>query len=151
MNAVDVQTRATAAPRRRTFQRVASWVLIVMGALFVLLMVAAPSDPKTSDPKDKEGENAALVLGAIMLVAGLGWLLTARRSDATVQLRYEEKAILAVAARYGGRATIAQIALETQLSMNEAEAAINRLCGKNIAQPDLMDDGSVVYQFGMLN
>jgi hypothetical protein len=136
----------TAPPKRRTVQRISAWVLIVVALIFVSAGVT-PSD----DPESREGQTPALVMGLIMLAAGVGWLIAARRSDASGQLMYEEKAILAVASRYGGRATLAQIALETHLSMEQAEDAINRLCARNVAQPDLLDDGSVVYQFGMLN
>lgn len=147
MSANNQSNRASnpAPPRRRTFQRLVAWVLIVIGALFVILMIAA-----RSKPDNVSGERAATVMGLVMLAGGLGWLFASRRGDNAGQLLFEEKAILSVAARYGGRATVAQVALETQLSMDQAESAINRLCGKNIAQPDLMDDGSVVYQFAIL-
>ena len=151
MNAISPVGRVSTGPRRRTFQRIAAWLLIIFGGLFVLLMLVAPTDPANATTRDNvEGERAATVMGLVMLATGGGWLWATRRRDESGQHMYEEKAILAVAAKYGGRATIAQIALETHLSMDQAEVAINRLCGKNIAQPDLMDDGSVVYQFGML-
>jgi hypothetical protein len=132
-------------PRRHTFQRFLAVFLIVFGALFAVLIVATPSDPK-----NPEGERVVLVMGVMMLVGGAIWRWRIGASDDAQREGFEEKAILGVAARYGGRATLAQIALETQLSMEQAETAINRLCGRNVAQPDLLDDGSVVYLFGML-
>jgi hypothetical protein len=134
------------APRRRTIQRFFAWMLIVIGALF-LLLVLVPTEP---DPSNPDGAKIVLVFALVMVATGGGWLWATRRRDSQLRGGYEEKAVLAVAARNGGRATVAQIALETQLSMEEAEEAINRLCRRNIAQPDLLDDGTVVYTFGML-
>lgn len=148
MNPADLSNICPGAqPRRRSFQRFVAWVMASIGALFMLLSLAVPSD---ADPTKKQGEVVILVFGAVLLVLGAAWLRSLRRRDGATRLEFEERAILIVAARYGGRATIAQITLETPLSSEQAEEVINRMCGRNIAQPDLMDDGTVVYQFGML-
>jgi hypothetical protein len=139
--------RTVAAPRRPTFQRFFAWILAVVGALFVLLSLAVPSDEAETN---KEGEVVVLVFGSVLLAGGALWLWGLRKRDRVQSSDFAERAILAVAARYGGRATIAQITLETPLSSAQAEEAINRLCGRNIAQPEIMDDGTVVYLFGML-
>ena len=131
-------------PRRRGIQRFFAWTFAIVGAFFMLIALVP------LDPENDEGRIVVMIFGAMLLAVGGGWVYVTRRGDGEQRSRYDEKAILAVAARHGGRATIAQITLETDLSMQQAEETLNRLCGRNIAQPDLLDDGSVVYLFGIL-
>jgi hypothetical protein len=142
---------AGAPPRRRTMQRFLAWVLILFGAFIGLLgIVLLFTAPTAETPDPKEGGIAFLIIALVFIVPGIAWYLRSVKRDRALRDDMSEKAVLAVAARNGGRVTVAQVALETRLTMEEAETALNTLCGKNIAQPDILDDGTVVYTFGIL-
>lgn len=130
----------------RGFARFFAWVLIVFGA-FLLLGVFLPSET----PETQEATAPMAVFAVVMLAGGTFWLSrikTARRR--AMELR-EEKTVIGVAAAHDGHVTIAQIALETDLSMESAEAVLARLCSRSVAQPDLEEDGSVVYHIATLS
>ncbi|HVK38935.1 MAG TPA: hypothetical protein VNA88_10415 [Candidatus Kapabacteria bacterium] len=147
MSSIDASSARSARPQRPIFQRFVAWSLASVGALFALLSLTVPSDPTA---ENQGGETVILVFGLMMLAGGVLWLSSLRRREQARRAEYDERAVLAVAARHGGRATVAQITLETDLSSERAEQVIDRLCGRNIAQPDILDDGTVVYQFGLL-
>lgn len=82
--------------------------------------------------------------------AGLYWWRFVTGSEVGRRREFQEKTVLGVASRHGGCVTLAQIALETELSTEEARVTIERLCGKGLAQPDIREDGSIEYRFGGL-
>lgn len=147
MSTAEPASSRLARPQRPIFQRFVAWSLVSVGALFALLSLTVPSDPAA---ENKGGETVILVFGLLMLGGGVLWLSSLRRREGVRRDEYEERSVLAVAARHGGRVTVAQITLETDLSSERAERVIDRLCGRNIAQPDVLDDGTVIYQFGFV-
>jgi hypothetical protein len=90
------------------------------------------------------------LIGAGFGVSGIFWLRYITALEVTRRNLFAEKSVLRAAAQKGGMATIAEITLESPLSSEEAEAAVERLCGRGVAQPDLLDDGTVIYRFSGL-
>ena len=145
MSKVDAATkRIGAGPRRTPFQRFCAWTLTVFGVLFTIIGLVP------AEAEHEEGARLVLGFGIVLLVCGGVWLWSLRKRDLSSNDDYADKAVLAVAARHGGRATLAQIVHESELTVDEAEITIDRLCRRNVAQPDLLDDGSVIYTFGVL-
>jgi hypothetical protein len=129
------------------FKRGMGWTLLALGVLFLLL-----TGMGLMGDRDKAGSVLAVfgLPGIVMSLAGGLWLRRIGGREREEYLHYQEKAVLDVAADNGGFATIAAITLHTPLSADDAEAAISRLCQRNVAQPELMDDGTVAYSFGGL-
>jgi|GEM_PF-2552881 len=90
------------------------------------------------------------ILGLGFSGAGIFWYRYVTEQEETRRHMFEEKAILNVAARHGGYATLAQISLATPFTASEAEAAMSRLCRQGYAQPELLEDGTIRYRFGGL-
>lgn len=134
-------------PKRMVFKRGLAWTFLALGLLSLMLMGFG-----LIDASEEPGIIFAVfgIPGIIMGLAGLAWLRSIARREQDGHLRYEEKAVLEIAAANGGFASIAMITLHTALSAADAEAALSRLCGRGVAQPEIMDDGAVTYRFGGL-
>lgn len=83
-------------------------------------------------------------------VSGVFWLRYITTLESARRNMFAEKAVLAAAFRHGGTATLAQITLESPLTLNETESAVERLCRRGVARPELMDDGTITYRFSGL-
>lgn len=110
---------------------------------FIALISFVPTD----DPETEKATPAIRTIGLVMFGTGALIIWMTRRREAEQRSAYGEKAVLRVAAMYNGRVTLSQIGVETDLSIDEAERVIEDLCRRNIAQPELLDDGSVEYRF----
>jgi hypothetical protein len=138
-----VRNQSSAPPQTDVLPRIGAGCLVVLGLGMALL---AFGGIVTQDGA-LAGE---IVLGAIGLgfgAAGFFWLRFVTDADRRRREEFEEKAVLSVAATHAGFVTISQIALESALSASEAERVINRLCGRGMAQPELLEDGTVRYRF----
>ena len=87
------------------------------------------------------------LVGVGFAVCGIFWLRYISALEQTRRRLYVEKEVLSAAARHGGYATIAQIALDSPITIGEAQGAIEELCRHGVAHPELTDDGTVVYRF----
>ncbi len=90
------------------------------------------------------------LIGVGFLVSGVFWLRYITALESARRTLFVDKAILGAAARLGGAATIAQITLETPLSVAEATEGVDRLCRRGAARPELLDDGTISYRFAGL-
>jgi hypothetical protein len=95
------------------------------------------------------------LFGGIMpLVRGLRGVI-ANRIDAPRQKKLNDKertaenerTILKIAASRGGRVTPSLVVLESGLSLEEAERALDAMSGKGHASLRIRDDGRVEYEF----
>ena len=87
------------------------------------------------------------LVGVGFAVCGIFWLRYITALEQTRRRLYVEKEVLSAAARSGGIATLAQIALDSPITIGEAQGAIEELCRHGVAHPELTDDGTVVYRF----
>ena len=87
------------------------------------------------------------LIGAGFAVCGVFWLRYIAALEQTRRRLYVEKEVLSAAAHLGGYATLAQIALDSPITIGEAQGAIEELCRHGVAHPELTDDGTVVYRF----
>ncbi len=61
--------------------------------------------------------------------------------------KQKEKEILKLIVSKGGRVTPLEIAAETDQSIKEVKAALDRLCYEGFGKLDITDDGILVYIF----
>jgi hypothetical protein len=97
----------------------------------------------------KLGLSALLVLSGLLPLgasAYLLWrLLRGRRPPRLWRYRTREAAILQLAHRVGGRLTVAEVAVGTRLSLQEAEATLNKLVRKGYVDLEVSPSGMLVY------
>jgi hypothetical protein len=97
----------------------------------------------------KLGIAALLVLGGLFPLLGSGYLLwRLRRRQGQPWLRrrrWRQVAILNLANRLGGRLTVADVVLGTDLSLREAEATLNELARQRYVDLQVSPAGVLVY------
>jgi hypothetical protein len=97
----------------------------------------------------KLGIAALLVLGGLFPLAGSAYLLwrILRRQGAPWlgRRRWRQVAILTLASRLGGRLTVADVVLGTDLSLQEAEATLKELARQRYVNLQVSPAGVVVY------
>lgn len=142
-------------PQKKSGQRIAAWMLLVFGAGMLLLMLMGFAGLSVEPEPDNEGAAAAVIFvfglpGIVCCVGSILWLRSIRTGELKRLHLYQEKAVLAVAAASGCSVTIGEVARETPLSSLEVEETLSRLCGRSIAHPELLEDGTVLYRFAGL-
>jgi hypothetical protein len=97
---------------------------------------------------------AAFFAGALPAARGLSGIIAqraeapaARRLGAKEKAAETERAILRIARDRGGRITPAIVALDCDIGVEEAEAALDGLAKKGHASLRVRDDGRVEYEF----
>jgi len=102
---------------------------------------------------------AAVFGGAIPVSKGLSGLIAARaeraslegprpgRIDPRGEAARAEKAVLLAAKGHGGRVTPSLVALDSDMSVEEAEAALDGLAKKGHASVRVREDGRIEYEF----
>jgi hypothetical protein len=138
-------TTLSPRPQSEFIPKVGAGCLVVLGLFMAVSALAALTVPPVPSIA---GLVIMATIGAGFVSAGAYWWRFVRGSELRRRVEYDEKAVLSVASRHGGVVTVAQLALETELSAEEARAAVERLCIRGIAQPDVQDDGTMQYRFG---
>lgn len=138
---------APAPPEKDFLPRLGAGCLVLVGGLVIVVALALVPKPGNFDIL---GFLFYGILGAGFVAAGIFWYRYVSQQEGTRRRLFEEKAILTVAARHGGYATLAQVALETPFTAAEAEGAMARLCREGFARPEVLDDGTIRYRFGGL-
>lgn len=130
-------------PQSEFLPKVGAGCLVAIGMFMAVMAVTAMAQPDNAIA----GLLVMLLLGAGFGAAGVYWWRFALRSETRGRSEFEDKSVLRVAARHGGIVTVALITLETELSADEAREAIESLCIRGVAYPDVQDDGSIQYRF----
>ncbi|RNB77678.1 hypothetical protein [Brevibacillus panacihumi] len=124
-------------------QYVAGVIILVFG---VIMIAGAMASEKT-----KLSETSDLVLflllGVLPAVFG-GWLLFAARKNTRLRrLDAMENLVLQIAARYGGKLTATELAMNSKLSITQANEVLESFTKQNVAYLKITNNGTYVYQF----
>ncbi|EST53953.1 hypothetical protein T458_22155 [Brevibacillus panacihumi W25] len=129
-------------------QYVAGVIILVFG---VIMIAGAMASEKT-----KLTETSDLVLflllGVLPALFG-GWLLFAARKNTRLRrLDAMENLVLQIAARYGGKLTATELAMNSKLSITQANEVLEGFTKQNAAYLSITNNGTYVYQFeGMIS
>ncbi|EST53950.1 hypothetical protein T458_22135 [Brevibacillus panacihumi W25] len=124
-------------------QYVAGVIILVFG---VIMIAGAMASEKT-----KLTETSDLVLflllGVLPALFG-GWLLFAARKNTRLRrLDAMENLVLQIAARYGGKLTATELAMNSKLSITQANEVLESFTKQNVAYLKITNNGTYVYQF----
>lgn len=124
-------------------QYVAGVIILVFG---VIMIAGAMASEKT-----KLTETSDLVLflllGVLPALFG-GWLLFAARKNTRLRrLDAMENLVLQIAARYGGKLTATELAMNSKLSITQANEVLEGFTKQNAAYLSITNNGTYVYQF----
>ena len=119
---------------------------ILFGAIFIVGGLANVADPP-------EGGSvstflvATLFFGVVPLVAGIWLCLRLRRSAKRRARESGERMILKLAQERGGRLTVADVAMNTDLSSEQAKSLLDQCNLDRLAEMGVSESGVVVYTF----
>jgi hypothetical protein len=139
-------TKPLKPPQAEVLPKIGAGCLILLGLFIGLSAVFAV----LAGGEEVAGLVVMTMLGFIFIASGVFWWRFVTGSEVRRRAEFQDKTVLAVAARHGGCTTVAQIALESDMSTEDARIAVERLCIRGIAQPDVRDDGNIEYRFGGL-
>lgn len=118
----------------------------LFGAIFVVGGLANALDPR-------EGSSAlifvlaTLFFGIAPLVLGCGILMWSFRRRSQRNKETHERLILSLARQRGGRLTVADVALNTSLSSDQAQKLLEQCHLDGLSYVDVSDQGVVEYIF----
>ena len=93
------------------------------------------------------------IIGVLPMLAGVGKLVKrtmARRAAAKSRPERLEREVLKAAKELGGRVTVVQLSAHTDLSLDDAQQTLDRMCAKGYVSQEILDNGTVVYDFPAL-
>jgi hypothetical protein len=147
MNQSETTPERSLMAQRDILPRMGAGCLLLLGTTIIVIAATYLSSPADFDIP---GFIFYGLIGAGFGVSGIFWLRYISALEETRRNLFAEKAVLRVAARNGGSVTIAEISLDSPLTAEEAESAVERLCGRGVARAELLDDGTVEYRFSGL-
>lgn len=141
---MSTETIPTPARVRLKGRRFFAWLLAWTTGIFLTFAIFGAVDT------GPDAKAAMIVFGVPAILGGIGAVMLFRgiwQHEKSQSAYLQEKIVLKAAANRDGAVTIAQIIHVTPLSSSEAEEALERLCRQNLAQPELLEDGTVEYRF----
>lgn len=88
-----------------------------------------------------------LLLGVLPALFG-GWLLFAARKNTRLRrLDAMENLVLQIASHYGGKLTATELAMNSKLSITQANEVLEGFTKQNVAYLTITNNGTYVYQF----
>lgn len=87
------------------------------------------------------------LLGVIPVVIGIFIMFKLWKRNKTNHGEVQEREMLILAKRFGGQLTVAQVAMETTYTSQEAKAILNQFHANGLADMIVTDSGEVAYEF----
>jgi hypothetical protein len=126
----------------RVLLKVIGYFIIIFSITFLLVYIGMLLDGD-DDP--------GVIIGLIALHTGTGlfggYLLKIANRR---QLEGQEKMVLRIAAARGGKVTPEEVAMETSLTVEDAQKLLEKLCTQGAGQLQVTDQGGLVYTFSGL-
>ncbi|MGE7274668.1 hypothetical protein ACQKK5_25005 [Brevibacillus panacihumi] len=129
-------------------QYVAGVIILVFG----VIMIAGAMASEKTNLSETSDLVLFLLLGVLPALFG-GWLLFAARKNTRLRrLDAMENLVLQIAARYGGKLTATELAMNSKLSITQASEVLDNFTKQNAAYLSITNNGTYVYQFeGMIS
>lgn len=126
--------------------RIAGIILLVFGALVTCLLFIGLF---AASQKSSLAENIAIifVFGNIPLIAGALLIRFSRVKKRQEGLEKAERTLLRMAHKYGGMLTTTIVAMETDMTLDEARHLLDVMVTKRAADTEVDDNGTVIYRF----
>lgn len=143
--------RAVLYPQRmRTIIGIVAVLFALANSVFVIAAIYDLTDGQSRT-------STGILLAMLLLFGGLtalgAWLAMRMLGHGkAAAIRASEQLVLETARARGGRLTVAELAATTSLTVEQAHAALERLCRQRIAEIHYTDDLTPVYAFrGLLS
>jgi hypothetical protein len=128
--------------------KIAGIILFVFGVLVTgLLIIGMFASDNTKAGDLAETISIIFFVGNVPLIAGALMIRIARIKERQQRTDQTERTLLRMAHKYGGRLTATIVAMETELSLDEARTLLGLFVTKGAADTEIDDDGTIVYRF----
>lgn len=126
--------------------RIAGIILFTFGVLVTGLLIVGTF---TSKEVDSLAESIAIIFifGNVPLIAGAFMIRLGRIRERTERLNQTERTLLRMAHKYGGRLTVTIVAMETEMTLDEARSLLGLFVSKGAADTEIDDNGTIIYRF----
>lgn len=126
--------------------RIAGIILFTFGVLVTGLLIVGTF---TSKEVDSLAESIAIIFifGNVPLIAGAFMIRLGRIRERTERLNKTERTLLRMAHKYGGRLTVTIVAMETEMTLDEARSLLGVFVSKGAADTEIDDNGTIIYRF----
>lgn len=126
--------------------RIAGIILFTFGVLVTGLLIVGAF---TSEEVDSLAESIAIIFifGNVPLIAGAFMIRFGRIKERTEKLNQTERTLLRMAHKYGGRLTVTIVAMETEMTLDEARSLLGLFVSKGAADTEIDDNGTIIYRF----
>lgn len=138
-----------ASPFKKVFALILYWwglIITILGFLGIIVNFAGDA-PDTEKPDLFQGILGVLVFGTLPLIVGIIMKKNLKNKsikDAYIRL---ERNVLEAAKKHKGRLTLSDASFELNTSMERTRELMDIFVKKNIAEPDIDEDGKVIYIF----
>lgn len=124
-------------------QYIAGTIILLFGLIMICGSLAS-EETKLTETKELV---LVLLLGVFPALLG-GWLLfKARKNSRLRRVDALENLVLQVASRYDGKLTATELAMNSKLSITQANEVLENFTKQNVAYLKISNNGTYVYQF----
>jgi hypothetical protein len=133
--------------------KVTEKILFALGVLFIVMglpiFIGGLTGGFYDPPKEslREAIGITLIMGAMPLAGGLLLCWKMRKNGQKRVMDEEERAIIQLAKKSGGKITVAEVELATKMSMQEAKQLLERCALNGIAEMEITETGGKVFCF----
>ena len=138
-----------ASPFKKLFAMILYWwglIITILGFLGIIIN-AAGNAPETEKPDLFQGILGVLIFGTLPLIVGI--IMKKNLKNKSVKDAYNrlERNVLEAAKKHKGTLTLADASFELNTNMDRTRELMDIFVRKNIAEPDIDEDGKVIYIF----
>ncbi|CAM3348256.1 MULTISPECIES: hypothetical protein [Brevibacillus] len=124
-------------------QYIAGAILLLFGLIMICGALASEQTKLTVT----EDLVLFLLIGVLPVLLG-GWLLFAAKNNSKLRkLDALENLVLQIASRNGGNLTASELAMNSKLSITQANEVLGHFTKQNVAYLKIANNGTYVYQF----
>ncbi|MBT7445231.1 MAG: hypothetical protein HN790_14850 [Methylococcales bacterium] len=135
---------------RKTISKLMAYVGLFIPLVSALLIAGTLTDIIGGTATDGTWFVFVAAIGG--LITGLKMLWDDRRNLKHTTVKTQELDLLSIVQQHKGRVTPIDIAMSSDLTVEEAETALNEYCAKDIAEKEVTPTGKVLFVFsGFIN
>lgn len=127
------------------FKKFLAICFIIFGSLMAIGSIGVALENPISKLLGTLVFGAAFGIGPV--VGGVYWLKNIGKKNKALKERQTEDMILRLAQRFDGELTILRLTSNTRLSAEESKKFLEEMYKKGLAELNITDSGSVVYEF----
>ena len=129
----------------KILSKITAWFLIVFGVVMLAGAIININEG-TSDNKTSTDLMLIPIFALLPMLGGAYWLYSINTKDRLEQSAVEQRMILSLAARLGGKISILDVAQHTPISQSQAQKHLSDLQKIGAVELRVTDSGEILYE-----